>query len=81
MICENYWFSFNFRDEADLEKPISELTTKVNCTREATESVFDEFNNNYRTVCEECKRTIELVNWLHSPEGKAALEESWDEDD
>lgn len=79
MICQNYWF--RLRENANLSDPIETLTDRINCVREATETVFDDFHQANREMCAVCAETTHLVNWLHTPEGKAALEELDDDDE
>jgi hypothetical protein len=71
MICQNYWFLLC--ENANLSDPIE--TDRINCVNEATETVFDNFHKANIEMCAVCAETTRLINFLHTPEGKATLGE------
>ncbi len=79
MKCQNYWFRY-LGKEFDAETDFDTLFERVDCPESATVVAID-FDGSHE-VCESCLKVIELTNWLHTPEGQAALDESdWELDE
>lgn len=77
--CQNHWYSL---DSDNLDKPISEITTRIDCDAVATTIIHDDFDDTDKDVCQHCYDIIKASNWLHSPEGQAALAElDWEDDE
>ena len=81
MICENYWFRWINTEELEIDD-FEFKTERINCEKTALYIIFSEYSQKHVRVCKRCKETIELTDWLHSPEGQAELErqDPWETD-
>ncbi len=80
--CENYWFRLHLEGvEISADLDFDSITERIDCPEVATAVVTDDHDGEMN-VCENCAETIRLTNWLHTPEGQAALDEQdWEIDD